>query len=58
MRGVSGVEIPAYAKVRFIPDGLHIMLMALTKRLKKSELLPIAIRYHDSLVQRIRAVVK
>lgn len=58
MREVKYLSIPAHQSVTLAPGGLHIMIMGMTKPLKKGSLFPIVITYDDGSLQHVNALIK
>lgn len=58
MRHLDHIDVPAGETVRFAPNGYHIMLIGLSKRLKEGETITIQLKFEDGSTQDIQADVK
>ena len=48
MMRLSGVDIPPNASVEFVPGGLHVMLLGLTKPFMRGEQYPLLLRFEHA----------
>jgi copper(I)-binding protein len=58
MRRVLSVDVPAHGRVRFEPNGLHVMLIDLVRPLKKGDRFTLTLTFQHAGPVRVEALVQ
>lgn len=58
MRPMSIVDVPAKGRVRFLPGGLHVMLMGLKQPLKEGQRIPLTLVFEKAGNVSVQALVQ